>query len=982
MADALHRAETPCPDENAVQALVEGTASPELVADLERHVDVCSACRARLAMLGQVLASGEVAGRTTRHSARAAPLQLREGAVVGRYTVHREIGSGAMGIVCLAHDPDLDRRIALKLVRTEAAGGGESSRSRVLREAKSNARLAHPNVVAVHDVGTWGDHVFIAMELVEAGTLRTVVGAGKPWRETFALFLEAGAGLAAAHAAGLVHRDFKPDNVLIGVDGRPRVADFGLARAVDESEGPAGFRDVAAGLEATMTETGAVIGTPAYMAPEQMRGERTDARADIFAFCVALFEGLYGQRPFDGRTLLELRSNIEAGHVRQPADRRGVPDALHAALLRGLASLPEDRWESMQALLAALRDGAAPEAPAAAPTPAPLPQRRRGPVALFAAGLVAVVAVGATVAGVSVLRSRGARGGGGSGSGSAGAPPSSALALLPVHPDFAPGVFRRITFDDGCEEFPSFTPDGASVVFDGTDGADSALFLLSLGDLSRRRITRVKGWDFAAAVSPDGTRVAFLRSSGGSGGAYVVPIDATPDVAPHFIVKGGVRPSWSPDGTAVWAGARTSYALHAVDDGHVLRELAVPPGLTAGQSIELSDGRLVASFPFTGDALAGVVGVYSKEGELRRLYEGNVGEVLALIPGPAQHVLAVHKMENLLPALMELSLDGSPAPAIGGEPVLARKGLAVSPDGKRLVYSTCRAVRTLLRFGENGRPDLLSPEPEWDDLDVAALPGSTSTLVVMSERSGVSQPWIIDRNGGSPPRPVDGKGFLLEEVTVSPDGRWLIGMGARNKYDDDAGAGAGKEGTWNGATIGVVVMDVAGEIAPRILTTDVGDGDAVVEASGKTVLFTRRTSSGARQVMRVPFEGGNPEAYLPPGTSAPAPAPDGRVVYLQGEANDALVPMVFDPRARTHTRLSKALGPARYARPSVSSDGKRAVVIRADFEVVELDMASGAILRTLSRETDGISRAVYSGRDIITLRGGWTGDLWTADLAR
>lgn len=253
---------------------------------------------------------------------------LGRGAAVGRYVILDPVGAGGMGVVYAAYDPELDRRVALKLLAPERSGG-EPGRLRLLREAQALARLAHPNVVAVHDAGTFGERVFVALELVEGETLgRWLRAEPRPWREVLARFLPAGRGLAAAHAAGLVHRDFKPENVLLGTDGRVRVADFGLARALEEPE----------------EAPGAAPGTPAYMAPEQRRGMAADARSDQFSFCVALHEALYGERPSARET---------------PAGTQ-VPGWLRDVVLRGLKANPEERYPAMDDLLRELeRDPAA-----------------------------------------------------------------------------------------------------------------------------------------------------------------------------------------------------------------------------------------------------------------------------------------------------------------------------------------------------------------------------------------------------------------------------------------------------------------------------------------------------------------------------------------------------------------------------------------------------------------------------------------------
>jgi serine/threonine-protein kinase len=292
-----------------------------------------------------------------------------------RFVILETLGAGGMSVVLSAYDPGLDRRVAIKLLREEMwRAEGVRGRDRLLREAQAMARLSHPNVVTVHEVFARGDEVFIAMEHVAGRTLRDFIrearqGEPRPWREIVEPFLQAGRGLAAAHHVGLVHRDFKPDNVLIGEDGRVRVTDFGLvstAGAVEELDAPRDGGDFASHddlrtptpipMSASLTRTGALLGTPAYMAPEQDRLTAVDGRADQFAFCVSLWEALYGDRPFPGSTLTEVIKSISAGRMREPSAeaRARVPAWVHAALVRGLAHDPAKRWPSMDELLARL----------------------------------------------------------------------------------------------------------------------------------------------------------------------------------------------------------------------------------------------------------------------------------------------------------------------------------------------------------------------------------------------------------------------------------------------------------------------------------------------------------------------------------------------------------------------------------------------------------------------------------------------------
>ena len=281
---------------------------------------------------------------------------MAPGATIGRYLVERQLGSGTMGLVLAAIDPALDRKVALKVVRPDQIGGSTAGRQRLLREAQAMAKLAHPNVVTVYEVGTVSDHVFVAMEHVAGTTLDEWMKAEKrSLREIIDAFTSAGRGLAAAHAAGIVHRDFKPANVLISADGRVRVADFGLATTPVAPPDPAP-RPIMGPLAKTLsiTQTGALLGTPAYMSPEQHQARPADARADQFSFCVAMYEALYGQLPFAGEGYLAYANNVIDGAVREAPRGSRVPGRIRRILLRGLSIDPDRRYPGLRALLADL----------------------------------------------------------------------------------------------------------------------------------------------------------------------------------------------------------------------------------------------------------------------------------------------------------------------------------------------------------------------------------------------------------------------------------------------------------------------------------------------------------------------------------------------------------------------------------------------------------------------------------------------------
>ncbi len=284
----------------------------------------------------------------------AAPLKI------GRYAVLDTLGRGGMGVVYAAYDEALDRRVAVKLLQRDPDTDRSPGNDRLLREAQALARLSHPNVVQVYEVGTFDGRVFIAMEFLPGPTLRTWKTTHAPkWPEVLAKYIQAGEGLAAAHAHGVVHRDVKPANLLLGADGRVRVVDFGLARGI-EPDAVTPVDTPPSAFDVAITQTGDVMGTPAYMSPEQIKMGPVDARSDQFSFCVALYEALFGVRPFAGESATDVMLAIVEGRLREPPRGHGVPPRVVRALQRGLHVRPDERFVDMRSLLDRLRDPTAP----------------------------------------------------------------------------------------------------------------------------------------------------------------------------------------------------------------------------------------------------------------------------------------------------------------------------------------------------------------------------------------------------------------------------------------------------------------------------------------------------------------------------------------------------------------------------------------------------------------------------------------------
>jgi len=403
-----------CFGEDTVLRILQGELEEPARDAAERHMAECAECRGLVADAAKALLSSG-GGTTTSADVGLEPLLLRsglsEGQRFGRYVIGRRLGAGGGGIVYAANDSDLGRNVALKVLRDDGLPHADRRRAALLREARAMARLAHPNIVAIYDAGALDGQVFIAMELVEGPTLAAWMRQTRPsWRQMLEVFVGAGRGLAAAHAAGIVHRDFKPANVLLGGDGRARVTDFGLARPL-----PAGSAEVASwGSEVTLTGPGQIKGTPAYMAPEQLLGGNVDARADQFSFAVALYEALYGARPFAGESLGSLVDQVLHAEPAPPPKDSRVPAAIGAAVMRALSRKRELRFASMEQLLAVLGDGA---------------QRLRAGRYLVAGG--AVIGAAIVVAGVALsLRAAPRERDGGAPTAAAAA--ASAAALAPA----------------------------------------------------------------------------------------------------------------------------------------------------------------------------------------------------------------------------------------------------------------------------------------------------------------------------------------------------------------------------------------------------------------------------------------------------------------------------------------------------------------------------------------------------------------------
>jgi serine/threonine protein kinase len=322
-----------CPEDATFTRLVEGTLPTSELRALEAHCDRCRDCARTLAELARTIT----------------PAEPDDGQLLGgRYRLIAPLGSGGMGVVYSAFDSQLRRRVAVKRLRD---GGSARRRARVLREAQLLASLSHPNVLTVHDVGGIDGEVYVVMELVDGWPMSRWIAETAPrpgWRAIVDVYLQAGRGLAAAHQVGVVHRDVKPENILVARAGRVFIGDFGLAGLTEVAD----HVSAAPSRGAELTQSGSLLGTPAYMAPEQLDSKSSDALSDQFSFCVSLYESLHGRRPFSGQSAAEIAARVRT--ERLPLGRDGVPRAVDRVLSIGLAADPNKRHRSMNDLLRGL----------------------------------------------------------------------------------------------------------------------------------------------------------------------------------------------------------------------------------------------------------------------------------------------------------------------------------------------------------------------------------------------------------------------------------------------------------------------------------------------------------------------------------------------------------------------------------------------------------------------------------------------------
>ncbi|MCB9642473.1 MAG: protein kinase [Myxococcales bacterium] len=341
---------TDCPDENQFVAMLQGLLSPQEVQRLEEAMDRCSYCAELMV---------EIARTMHPEDASETSLPDHQPPKVGRYRLGELLGAGGMGMVYAAFDEELERKVAIKLLRPDVTDPEmrEFHKARMIREARLLASLSHPRILTIYEVDTWNDQIFLAMQHIDGMNMRQWMEDRNPsWEEVLGMYIEVGRALVAAHEANIIHRDIKPDNILVSRKGDIYLTDFGLARVSQSTHHSISAFGGQHGQEQPkrLTAVGDILGTPAYMSPEQFRGRGVGKRSDQFSFCVALYEALYGVLPFGGHDIEEMMQAAQDGQLLMP-QRSSVPNEIFRVLAKGLHPLPRERYTTMTDLLQALQ---------------------------------------------------------------------------------------------------------------------------------------------------------------------------------------------------------------------------------------------------------------------------------------------------------------------------------------------------------------------------------------------------------------------------------------------------------------------------------------------------------------------------------------------------------------------------------------------------------------------------------------------------
>jgi Tol biopolymer transport system component len=892
---------------------------------------------------------------------------------ISHYRLVARLGKGAMGEVWRAVDERLGRPVALKLL-PKGRASQTNMQARLLREAQAASALNHPGIVTVHDVGAWHGQIFMVMELVDGEPFSQLARHGVSVVEALRLVADAADALAAAHEREILHRDVKSDNLMRTRDGRVKVLDFGLAklRAQPTPEESAAatasvqsMKDMAAVAEtlhpleddappetfpplstgsapstgsepsSSLTLQGALVGTPVYMAPEQTGGTPGDARSEVWSLGVVLYELLAGKRPFERASIPEVLEAIRTQPLVPPsqaAPGRAIPQRVDAVVMKALDRNRAARYADMRTFAASLRQA-----------------RRRiagghtgSETALHGGGhrlLIGLTGATLLIAAVGVYLWLGRR---------------ARVADKPG-PSVTVSGTRRITFDTGCEEYPSFTPDGRSLVYDGLAEGDYEMLALDLASGTSRRLTREAGWDYGGAISPDGKLISYVHVSDEGREVRVVPIAGDGNGGSRKLgMSAAGFPSWSRDG-AVLAGDGDRVVRWGLQKG--ARQTVVAQ-LAAGTMVRyvgaFDNGDMAALWQPSHASNEVVVGELPRGGPPRIVEAKLPLDSIGLAIAPTEHAYFYGRHRATANELVRRGF-GEDAETVGGG-LTPSSGISVSPDGKRLAYSTCRESGVIVRLRPGKPLEELMPRGAWRD--VWPAPVDDHRVAFQSDRAGAVQVWMLDLKT----REVRAVAAApSSHPAVSPDGKWIAYAG--------------------GAEPGIHVAPVAAGGETRRVTDDPTDGEPEFAFDGKTVIFERTHPGEGARVYAVARTGGAVRPLSPVGALSPAASPtEDRVVFVQPGPSGRVV-MTTTIAGGGARVLSDKIATGDWLNPRFSRDGKKLLIVRKTTDVVEVDVATGESKVVYKATLEGIGEATWAtdGDGLIASVELWDGDLWLAD---
>ncbi|MBI1791298.1 MAG: serine/threonine-protein kinase [Acidobacteria bacterium] len=801
------------------------------------------------------------------------------GSTLSHYTILEKLGEGGMGVVYKARDTHLDRFVAIKVLPAARVADPERKR-RFVQEAKAASALNHPNIITVHDIACENGVDFMVMEYLAGKPLdQAIPRRGMRVPEALSYAVQIADALACAHAAGIIHRDLKPGNVMTSEGGRVKLLDLGLAKLAEETADPdAGVTRSLWHDERPLTQIGTLLGTVAYMSPEQAEGRPLDGRSDIFAFGALLHEMVTGQRAFRGESI---PSTLSAVLRDDPAAAgslvEGLPRELERIISRCLRKDPNRRFQGMADLKVALEELKQESESGLLAVPEAAKRVRRRPMLW---GLAAAMLLAAAGAGVWLGRGRVET-------------PDAWLTSVPL------------TSYAGTQRTPSFSPDGSQVVFTwtGEKQENFDLYIKLVGPGTPLRLTRDPANDVSPAWSPDGRWIAFVRGAAGESSILLIPALGGPErkLADVRIQTGPPKAlAWFPDGTALLVSSQEGPNFHSklflvtVATGEK-RPLTSPPPLLSGDFTPAvsPDGRTIA-FCRAPNANRGEIYTQALNqdrtpaGEPRQItFEGR----MSLSPawtGDGREIVFASGATGATLSLWRVAASGSvkPRPLLllpGGNGMLP----AISAQGNRLAYARDSSHENIWQVtvegGKPGAPARFIPSSRRD-FEPRFSPDGTK-IAFSSDRSGSTQVWIANADGSGPVQLTSLGGSLTSGPHWSPDGRLLAFLsnaeGQNELYLMRADGGApqrltispahdtapswSRDGKWiyfgsnRGGLFQVWKMQPDPKSSP-VQVTRSGGYAALESPDGKTLYFTKRNEPG---VWKVPVEGGEESRVIP-----------------------------------------------------------------------------------------------------------------------